>query len=327
MELRQLRYVIAIAEQGNFARAAAGLNVTQSALTQSIARLERELDVRLFDRGRFGATPTEAAHLLMLRGRAMLSEERQVLRDIEALKGAGSGDIVIGVGKSMVNHIVPAAIVRFNRRHPDVVITAHEGWSSELFVRLLRGELDFVVSAAVSQLPVDPELAQEELFIQHEEVVIAADHPLADGRTVGLGDLADLHWIAPPFGNGRVRHLQQVFRDAGLPPPTRFTRTDSIGVLMALIRAKLGVGWATLELVGDYAQHGLQVLPLPELTEERRACLTFRRRSRMGRLAEQLAGEVRRGVLELRGEMGAVSAMQGGLDLAHDPAIKHSLRS
>lgn len=304
MELRQLRYVIGIAEHGNFARAAMTLNVTQSALTQSVARLEKELGVRLFDRGRFGATPTEAAELLMVRGRAMLSEHQQVLRDIGALKGAASGDVVIGVGKSVVHHLVPKAIARFNRRRPEVVVSAHEGWSSELFVRLLRGELDFVVSAAVPQLIIDGDLVQEDLFVQHEKVVIAVDHPLADGRNVTLADLADQHWIVPPFGNGRVRYLQQVFRDANLPPPARFTRTDSVALLMALIRSKLGVGWATLELVGDHAQHGLRVLPLPALTEERRACLTYRRRGRMGRMPEQLAGEIRRTAQDIRRDLG-----------------------
>jgi DNA-binding transcriptional LysR family regulator len=293
MEIRQATHLIALADHASYARAAESLGITQSALTQSIARFEAELDVRLFDRGRFGATPTEAGLMLLDRARAIVAEERLARAELEAFKSATYGDLRIGVGKSVVQHLMPEALSAFARKRPRIVVTAFEGWSTELYARLLRGELDFVVSAAVPSITIDPELVQELLFIQHEQVVIGQSHPLARKPAPKLADLVDQHWVVPPAGTRRVRLLQGIFQGAGLEAPTRFTRTDSVTMLFEMIRLGAAVGWATIELMTDALREGLVVLDVPELAADRQATITMRRRSRPSPLALSLMQEVR----------------------------------
>lgn len=294
MEIRQAAHLIAIADHGSYARAAEDLGITQSALTQSIARFEHDLDVKLFDRGRFGATPTEAGRLLLTRARAIVAEERLAHAELDAFKGAKHGDLRVGVGKSVVQHLMPEALVAFARKHPRIVVTAFEGWSTELYTRLLRGDLDFVVSAAVPSAVVDPELAQERLFVQHEVVVVGRAHPLAQVPAPGLSDLVGQHWVVPPAGTRRVEHLQAIFQAAGAEAPTRFTRTDSVTMLFEMVRLGAAVGWATVELMDEGYGPELVVLDIPELASERHATITTRRRTRPSPLAVSLMDEIRR---------------------------------
>ncbi len=188
LELRHIRHLIRVADQGNYARAAEELGITQSALTQSIAKLESELGVKLLDRGRFGASATEAGRLLLGRARQIDAEARLATQELEAYKGGSRGDVRIGVGKSLVHGLLPQAIARFTMQRPDVVVTAFEGISGDLFGRLLRGELDLVISAPAPSVSVDPDLSQKALFEQHSVVVVGPTHPLAARQAASLAD-------------------------------------------------------------------------------------------------------------------------------------------
>jgi len=294
METRQAKHIISLADHGSYARAAEALGITQSALTQSIARFESEIGVQLFDRGRFGAAPTEAGRLLLTRARAISAENRLAHAELDAFKGATRGDLLIGVGKSVVQHLIPEALARFARMRPNVVVTALEGWSTDLFAQLLRGDLDFVVSAAVPSSAIDPELAQQVLFEQHEVLVVGASHPLAGRRDVALADLVGQLWLAPPAGTGRVRQLQGVFQAAGLPAPVRFMRTDSVTLLFELVRLGVAIGWATVELMAEREDNSIVALNIEELAMTRTASITMRRRTRASPLATVLIEEIKR---------------------------------
>lgn len=307
MEMRQAAHIVALAAHANYARAAESLGITQSALTQSIARFERELAVKLFDRGRFGASPTEAGRLLLTRARAIIAEERLARAELDAFKGATHGDLRIGVGKSVVQHLMPEALTAFSRKRPRVVVTAFVGWSTELFMRLLRGDLDFVVSAAVPTTMIDPELTQQPLFPQHELVAVSEQHPLAGKPNPVLADLVDQHWIVPPAGTGRARLLQGIFQAAGLPAPTRFTRTDSVTMHSRLISLGSAVGWTTVELLAEGGSDGLVTLDIPELATTREASITMRRRTRPSPLARSLIEEVERVASHGYGRFGRAS--------------------
>ncbi|MEQ8403452.1 MAG: LysR family transcriptional regulator [Oceanicaulis sp.] len=302
MDVRQVTHFLALVETGNFARAADKVGITQSALTQSIGRLEQQLGARLFERGRFGASLNDAGELLLPRAKLIDAERRLAMAEFDALKHASRGEVSIGIGKSVTQWCVPTALQRFHRRRPHVAVTAVEGWSADLYRKLLHGELDFVVSAPLPDLAVDDELAQEHLFFQHEALVISQRSPIASKPEIELADLADLRWIVPPVGSGRVRHVQHVFMQAGLEPPTKFLRTDSVQLLMAYVEAGPAVAMVTLELISPANNAGaFRVLDFKEFAEERAATLTRRRRSRLRPHAEALAVEFRK----LTGETGA----------------------
>ncbi len=294
MDLKQLRYFIALAEHGSFARAASRLGITQSALTQSVARLEAALQARLFERGRFGATITDAGSLLLPRAKLICAEANLAESEMQETRGLTRARVSIGVGKSLAYDLVPMAMRNTLARHPDMLITSIEGWSSELFVKLLNGDLDFVVSAPLPGIAVDLDLRQELLYEQQEAVIVGQAHPLAGRSDVALCDLVDVLWLIPPSGWGRSHFLQRRFQDAGYDPPRRFIRSDSSAIGISLVRLGVAVSLGILEVMAEtMPAQDYKVLPIPELTCRRPVQMTFRKRGRLQTAASILSAEIR----------------------------------
>lgn len=294
LDLRQLRYFLALCEAGTYGRAAEQQGISQSALTQSILRLEQAVGVRLFERGRSGATLTAEGRLLLPRAQSMLAEAEAATRELRHARQARRAKVAIGLGKSIVGPEIPDAIGRLRERHPEVALTIREGWSPELFALLLRGRLDFVVSAPLPHLVTDLELRQEELFRQQEAVILGRRHPLAGKERIELADLARCLWVLPLEGSGRMRFLRQVFADAGLQAPADAIRSDSSGLGTELVRRGLAVAHGVLEVVRrTLRDEEFRVVPIPALSLDRPVYLTLRRRMRLHPAALRVVEEVR----------------------------------
>ena len=291
--LRNINNILALVENKNYALAAQRLGITQSALTQSILKLEKQLDMKLFERGRFGAIPTSAGRLLYEHSKRVAADTRVIFSELDSIKNGRAGDVSIGIGKSVTWQIVPQAIKRFQTRHPNVHIQAYEGWSHELFQRLQRGEFDFVVSASIPRDELHPDLRQDFLFSQKVVVIASPDHPLGKRKKVELSELIDCHWIIPPPGTGSGGYIRKLFVNAELPPPSRFTRTDSMPLLLALVQGADTIAFASVGWFADFqVANKLVILPISEFTAESKAFLTYRRR-RLSPLAIDLAKEIR----------------------------------
>ena len=189
MELRQLRYLDAVARHRSFTRAALDLHVAQSALSQQVARLERELGVELLRRTTRRVAVTEAGELVLARARRALTEIDGVRADIDALRGLVRGTLRLG-GVPPIGPTHPAALVAdFTRAHPGVAVTVHDDVAYTLFSQLRDGSLDLVIAL------VDPdplEGLEGARLLEEELVLIAArDHPLARAKHVRVERLAD----------------------------------------------------------------------------------------------------------------------------------------
>jgi DNA-binding transcriptional LysR family regulator len=282
LDLKQLRYFLAICKARTYARASEALGITQSALTQSIVRLEHNLGVRLFERGRHGAMLTAHGQLLYPRAQVMLAEAEAAASELRHTTQMSRAKVAVGLGKSIVGNLMPEAIRRMRTTRPDVALTVLEGWSPELYAKLLQGELDFVVSAPLPHYVVDLELRQEQLFSQHEAVLIGRRHPLAGKDNIDLAELSRCLWLLPPEGNGRSRFLRRVFQDAGLDPPAQSVRSDCTQVGIGLLRNGLAVAHGVLEVVREHmTDDEFRVVPIPALLLERPVYVTLRRRSRL----------------------------------------------
>jgi LysR family transcriptional regulator, transcription activator of glutamate synthase operon len=189
MELRQLRYLDAVARRRSFTQAALDVHIAQSALSQQIARLERELGVELLRRTTRRVEVTEAGELVLARARRALAELDCVRADLEAFQGLARGTLRLG-GVPPVGPVHPVAVVAdFTRDHPGVAVTVREDAAYTL-LRLLRdGELDLVMAL------VDPDALDglEGARLLEEELVVVAppDHPVARKKRVRLESLAD----------------------------------------------------------------------------------------------------------------------------------------
>ena len=294
MDVRQLKHFLAVVENANYARAANSINMSQSALTQSILRLEQDLGIRLFERGRFGATVTAAGEMLTERARLVLAEIHRAEAELGELKDAARGSVTVGLGRSLTAGLVANAIAVFAAARREVALTVSEGWSPDLYQRLLRGEFDFVVSSPQPGLTIDPELSAEVLFSQAEKLIIGRRHPLSGKEDLSLADLSSVLWAIPPRAVNRVDHLRLVFSAAGIAPPKHFIRSDSDTFGQALIREGYAVGLANIHmLTREIAEGEVTVAPLADLNIERDVILAVRRRSRPPPIAAALITVVR----------------------------------
>jgi DNA-binding transcriptional LysR family regulator len=188
VDLRQLRSLDAVARHRSFTNAARELHLAQSALSQQVGRLERELGVVLLRRTTRRVEVTEAGELVLARARRALAEADGVRADLDALQGLVRGTLRLG-GVPPIGPIHPAALIaEFTRVHPGVAVTVHEDVAFALLDQLRDGRLDLVLAL------VDPDEHDGLLGVRlrEEELVLitALDHPLARGRRVRVERLA-----------------------------------------------------------------------------------------------------------------------------------------
>ncbi|MCU1679195.1 MAG: transcriptional regulator, LysR family, partial [Frankiales bacterium] len=176
MELRQLRSFAALAEEQHFTRAAKRLHIAQPALSQQIAKLEREVGVPLVDRTTRRVALTEAGELLLAHARRMLSEEALALAELDELAGLRRGHLNIGAAPAMGPVDLAPLLVDFHRRHPAVELTVREALTVELNAAIHDDELDVAFVTSVAD---DTGLERYELASEDLVCIMSPRHALA----------------------------------------------------------------------------------------------------------------------------------------------------
>ncbi|MFQ3560616.1 LysR substrate-binding domain-containing protein [Streptomyces gramineus] len=239
MELQQMRYVIAVAETSSFTRAAERCLVVQSALSHQIARLERELGARLFDRTSRRVRLTPAGEAFLPAARASLEAAERASADVAASVGEVRGRLAVGVIPTVAAVDVPAALGDFRRRHPQVRISLRVGASGDLADQVRERALD----VAFLGLPTTAEprgVAARELARDRLVVVVAPDHRLAGEQVVTLRNLASEVFVDFPAGTaGRVQ-TDQAFAAAGIERDVAF-EVSTTDFTVPLVASGLGV--------------------------------------------------------------------------------------
>ena len=237
MDLHQLKIFLAVLRVRRFSLAAREANLTQQAVSKSIANLEAELGVRLFDRTTAGAMPTPFAKGLEVRAKTMVAEARLAIADIAALKGDAFEEVRVGFSLPIFETVLPAAVKRLRQRRPNANFALIMSRTPDLLELLMQNE----IGAALCMPRYDgltnlhPDL-QEEPIHQHDNVVAArASHPLAGTRAVDLNEAARYPWIVPYSHRPYWGYLHHIYAEKGLPPPRELIRTTSPGLLRALI--------------------------------------------------------------------------------------------
>lgn len=237
MELKQLRSLVALAEERHFTRAAQRLHIAQPALSQQIAKLEREVGVPLVDRTTRRVAMTQAGDVLLAHARRMLSEETVALAELDELVGLRRGHLDIGAAQAMGPVDLVKLLVGFHRRHPAVELTVREALSVDLNPAVLADELDlaFVTRVADPARTESHQIASEDLVC-----IMSPQHPLAGARTVSLGDLADdtfVMFAASATIRGVVTEAAAAY---DFTPQVGFESGD-VNRIRALVSAGLGV--------------------------------------------------------------------------------------
>ncbi|MFE7741922.1 LysR family transcriptional regulator [Nocardia sp. NPDC057455] len=239
MELQQMRYVLAVAETNSFTRAAERCLVVQSALSHQIARLERELGARLFERTsrRVRLTPAGAAFLPA--ARQCLDAAERAAAEVAAAVGEVRGRLAVGLIPTVAAVDIPEALRDFRERHPHVRISLRVGASEELVERVEQG----VIDVAFLGLPTTARprsVAAHELARDRLVAVVAPDHPLAGAPAVDLRRLSSEVFVDLPAGTAGRLQSDQAFAAAGLDRDVAFEVT-SADYIARLVRPGLAV--------------------------------------------------------------------------------------
>ncbi|MEU9303455.1 LysR family transcriptional regulator [Streptomyces sp. NPDC048269] len=240
MELQQMRYVVAVAETRNFTRAAEQCLVVQSALSHQIARLERELGAKLFDRTSRRVRLTPAGEAFLPAARQALDAAERARAEVAAAAGEIRGRLAIGAIPTVVAVDLPSALQQFHSRHPEVRISLRAGASEELIERVRQGTLD----AAFLGLPpgARPEGVRGRELARGELVaVVTPGHPLADEEPVDLHQLSDEPFVDFPPGTAARVQSDEAFAAAGVRRDVAFEVTN-VDFMARLIRQGLGIG-------------------------------------------------------------------------------------
>jgi DNA-binding transcriptional LysR family regulator len=188
VELRQIRFFVAVAEDRHFGRAAERMYIAQPALSQHIRRLERELDVRLLDRSGRHVRLTPAGDAFLDGARRLLSQADEVARLARLADEGETGTVAVGVDLTAAAGLLPGVLRRWSARRPAVRPVLTAGRRPELLDRLRRRELDL----AVLDGPVTDAAFATEVLVEHDAVVLVpATHRLADEPQVGVAQLRD----------------------------------------------------------------------------------------------------------------------------------------
>jgi DNA-binding transcriptional LysR family regulator len=197
MEFDDVHAFVRIADTGSVSRAAHDLNVTQSAVTRRLQRLETSLGATLVDRGKRPVLLTGAGHAALERCRRLLNDVREV-RAAAVNGGLPSGEVRIGVAHALTELTLTEPIGRLRRKFPRIALRVCTGWSRDLLERVRSGALD----AAVILLPEEEKLPGEVAGRQvgKERLVFVAPRRGVRHRTLKLQDLAGVQWILNPEG-------------------------------------------------------------------------------------------------------------------------------
>ena len=215
MELRHLRYFLALADHLNFTRAAAAAHVTQSTLSHQIGQLEAELGQRLFDRSERRVTITAAGELFLPKVVKALAEVDSGIALLHTSTRTLTGMLQIGTTPTLNMGMVPHCIARFVKDHPSVHLMVDESTGDLLISNMQAGRLDLVIAYK----PFDLEgLLFEPLCTEEMVLVVGAGHPLADRRRVRMVELHRRELVLPPRKFTTRLQLDEAFQAAGAEP-------------------------------------------------------------------------------------------------------------
>ena len=289
MELRHLRYFVAVAEELHFTRAALRLNIAQPPLSQQIRALEAELGVQLFVRTRRSVALTDAGHALLERSREMLAAAQALPQQLQRVARGEVGLLRIGFSSTLpLTKLLRDVVAEHRRSHPDVALNLREMHSQRQFDSLRRGELDV---GLVRYNESAPEGIRLRLLRRDPlRLVVPAGHRFARRRSVSIAACRDEAFIGFPgdAGTGTGPLLKRLAAEAGFEPRIAQEAREAT-TQIGLVAAGLGIAVlpAPLEAVRI---EGVHYVPL----EGKGAMLVMSAATRSDEASERVMGFVRR---------------------------------
>jgi LysR family hydrogen peroxide-inducible transcriptional activator len=234
--LRQLEYVVAVAETGQFVEAARRCGVSQPALSKQVKEVEELLQAVIFERSRPRVLPTPVGERVVAQARRVLGEARQLVDLARAERGQPGGTLRLGVIPTMAPYGLAGLLARLRRLHPELAFAIEECQTEVLLQRLRAGELDLGLLARSFD---DHGLAGVDLVWEPFVLVAPADHPLATREAVSPRSLQGASLILMSDGHCLRDQASDVCALAGAGPPTS-VEAASVSTLVRMVESGLG---------------------------------------------------------------------------------------
>ena len=273
MTLTELRYIVALAQEGNFSRAAERCSVSQPTLSVAIARLEEEFGVPLFERGKGQVTPTPIGQQVVIQARRALEEADQV--KTIALRGRNQleGELKLGVIHTIGPYLLPQLISTLRELAPSMPLAIEENMTANLSGMLSEGQID----AAIIALPFEmPGVVCRPLYDEKFQVVVPSGHAWEARQSIAPEEVVGDEVLLLKAGN--------CFRDQVLgacpqisSPDTDVRLGHSIGTIRCMVASGLGVSVLPEGALGKpYTSELISVIPFNEPAPSRRVALAWR---------------------------------------------------
>jgi DNA-binding transcriptional LysR family regulator len=266
MELRHLRYFVAVAEEENVSRAALKLHVSQPGLSRQIRDLEDEIGFKLFERSAKSVKLTAAGKTFLVEARAVLQRAEEAVKAARVVATGSRGELHVGYAPSLAVRILPTALRAFQVEMPHVRVKLHDFSIEEMHAGLRAGKLElaFLVRPPAAKLR---GLQFEELMREPIRLAVAPKHPLAKKRVVTLEEAAREPFIA--YNRTDYPEYPQIFSDiffATKTKPRIAEEHDGVTSLIAAVEAGGGVALAveSMERIAGARVKLIRLSPPPE---------------------------------------------------------------
>lgn len=266
MTLEQLRVFVAVAERQHVTRAAASLNLAQSAASAAVAALEARHGTKLFDRVGRGIALTEAGTLFLAEARAVLARVDLAERTLEDLGGLRRGTLSVQASQTIASYWLPRHLVAFRRTHPGIAIRLSVGNTAKVAAAIHAGEAEL---GFVEGLVDDPSLTAEPVARDQLVIVVGPDHPWAAKGSIAPADLPASDWVLREPGSGTRSVFEAALAEfgidrSGLPVAIELPTNEAV---RAAVEAGLGAAAISASVAAPSLEAGLLVridCPLPE---------------------------------------------------------------
>jgi DNA-binding transcriptional LysR family regulator len=240
VELRQIRYVLAVAEERSFSKAAARLHLAQPSLSQQIAKLEKNLGVSLFHRLPQHVELTDAGMRFVQVAQNLLDQAEGLEREMRSFAKGESGRLIVGSLPITGAYVLPQVIPAFTQQFPGVELQLVEETSSNLEQLLVRGKIDI----SLLTMPIeDPSIEAVPSIREEIYLAVPPNHPVAGQSEVDLSALANQPFILLKEGQGFRQISLMLCEQAGFRPRIVF-ESSNIQTVQSLVAAGMGISFA-----------------------------------------------------------------------------------
>src|SRR6266478_2172636 len=265
MEIHQLRYFVAVADEGSFSRAAVKVRVAQPSLSQQIRKLEAEIGQRLFDRLPRSVVLTEAGRCFIDYARQILASIGDARRCVDELKDAVTGKLAVGAIPTIAPYVLPELVRKFHKDYPEVTLELVEDVTDGIIRRVEAGELDVALASTCQQ---SPSLCRQPLGTEPLLALVPKADPLAKQTLIQLDDLKSQRFLLLHEMHCLSQQVHHLLESRRFQPEMALAGSQ-LGTIANMVAASIGVSIVPQMMVKHQAIPGCVSLPFAPPVPER----------------------------------------------------------